>query len=219
LLTLDSGLSLVQATSGITSHAQDYVKLLNSALANATKLATTFPTTSIGNQLSQVAQIIGIRSALGLKRQIFFVSLGGFDTHTGQTPTQQNLFGQVGPALGAFDGALRELGVSSNVTTFTMSDFARTFQPNASGNGSDHGWGNHQVMFGGAVKGGDIYGTFPTLALGGPDDVSTNGRWIPTTSIDQYGATLASWFGVADTDLPFVFPNLNNFATKKLAFI
>jgi len=219
LLTLDSGLSLVQATSGITSHAQDYVKLLNSALANATKLATTFPTTSIGNQLSQVAQIIGIRGALGLKRQIFFVSLGGFDTHTGQTPTQQNLFGQVGPALGAFDGALRELGVSSNVTTFTMSDFARTFQPNASGNGSDHGWGNHQVMFGGAVKGGDIYGTFPTLALGGPDDVSTNGRWIPTTSIDQYGATLASWFGVADTDLPFVFPNLNNFATKKLAFI
>ena len=219
LLTLDSGLSLVQATSGITSHAQDYVKLLNSALASAAKLATVFPATSLGSQLQQVAQIIGVRSSLGLKRQIFFASLGGFDTHTGQTPTQQNLFSQVGPALGAFDKALQELGVETNVTTFTMSDFARTFQPNSSGNGSDHGWGNHQVIFGGAVKGGDIYGTFPTLALGGPDDVSTNGRWIPTTSIDQYGATLASWFGVADTDLPTVFPNLANFATKKLTFI
>ena len=219
LLTLDTGLSLVQATSGITAHAQDYVKLLNSALANATKLTTTFPTTSIGNQLSQVAQIMGVRGALGLKRQIFFASIGGFDTHTGQTPTQQNLFSQLSPALGAFDNALKELGVESNVTTFTMSDFARTFQPNSSGNGSDHGWGNHQVIFGGAVKGGDLYGTFPTLALGGPDDVGTNGRWIPSTSIDQYGATLASWFGVADADLPTVFPNLANFATKKLTFI
>ena len=219
LLTLDSGLSLVQATSGITSHAQDYVKLLNAALAGGTKLTTTFPATSIGTQLAQVAQIIGVRGSLGLHRQIFFASLGGFDTHTGQTPTQQNLFSQLGPALGAFDKALLELGVEPNVTTFTMSDFARTFQPNASGNGSDHGWGNHQVIFGGAVKGGDIYGTFPTLALGGPDDVSTNGRWIPTTSIDQYGATLASWFGVADADLPSVFPNLANFATRKLSFI
>jgi uncharacterized protein (DUF1501 family) len=219
LLTLDSGLSLVQATSGITTHAQDYVKLLNSALANATKLTTAFPTTSFGTQLAQVAQIIGVRSALGLKRQIFFASLGGFDTHTGQTPTQQNLFGQIGPALGAFDKALQELGVEPNVTTFTMSDFARTFQPNSSGNGSDHGWGNHQVIFGGAVKGGDIYGTFPTLALGGPDDISTNGRWIPTSSIDQYGATLASWFGVADSDLAAVFPNLVNFPTQKLGFV
>jgi len=219
LLTLDSGLSLVQATSGITSHAQDYVKLLNSALANALKLTTTFPATSIGNQLSQVAQIIGVRGSLGLRRQIFFASIGGFDTHTGQTPTQQNLFGQIGPALGAFDKALQELGVEGNVTTFTMSDFARTFQPNSSGDGSDHGWGNHQVIFGGAVKGGDIYGTMPTLALGGPDDVSTNGRWIPSTSIDQYGATLASWFGVADTDLTSVFPNLGNFPVQKLAFL
>ena len=221
LLTLDSGLSLVQAASGITSHAMDYVKLLNAALANQPALASypATPATSIGQQLQQVAKVIQVRNALGLKRQIFFASIGGFDTHTGQTPTQNNLFGQLGPALGQFSRAMQELSVDPNVTVFTLSDFSRTFQPNSSGDGSDHAWGSHHVVLGGAVKGGDLYGTFPNLALGGPDDVGSNGRWIPSTSVDQYAATLATWFGVAAADLPAIFPNLAKFPVQNLPFL
>jgi len=110
------------------------------------------------------------------------------------------------------------LGVSGQVTTFTLSDFGRTFQP-ASGGGTDHAWGNHQFVLGGAVKGGDLYGQFPTLALGGPSDAEVRGRWIPTTAVDQYGATLARWFGVADADLAAVFPNLGRFATRDVGFM
>ncbi len=218
LLTLDTGLSLVQAASGITQQAFRDAATLNAALAGGTPLATTFPNTSIGNQLAQVARIIQVRGALGLKRQIFFCSLGGFDTHSDQINQQGNLFSQLAPALLAFSDATRELNVDSSVTTFTLSDFGRTLQP-GSGGGSDHGWGSHHLIMGGAVLGGDIYGTFPTIALGGPDDAGSNGRWIPTTAVDQYGATLASWFGVAAADLPTIFPNLANFATQKLTFL
>jgi uncharacterized protein (DUF1501 family) len=218
LLTLDTGLSLVQTASGVTSAAFQQIQLLNAALAGGTALTTTFPATSIGNQLAQVARIIQVRSALGLTRQIFFASIGGFDTHSNQLPSQQNLFQQLGPAMAAFYRATQELGVDSRVTTFTLSDFGRTLQP-GSGGGSDHGWGSHHVVVGGAVQGGDLYGRFPALSLGGPDDAGSNGRWIPTTAVDQYGATLASWFGVSDTDLTTVFPNLGNFATRKLAFL
>jgi len=111
-----------------------------------------------------------------------------------------------------------ELNVASNVTTFTMSDFSRTFQPN-SNNGSDHAWGSHHIVIGGAVKGGQIYGTYPTIALGGPDDSGSNGRWVPSTASVQYAATLAQWFGVGTTDLPSVFPTIGNFATTSLGFI
>ena len=110
------------------------------------------------------------------------------------------------------------LGVASQVTTFTLSDFGRTFQP-ASGAGTDHAWGNHQLIIGDAVKGGDFFGQYPTLALGGPDDAEQRGRWIPTTSVDQYGATLAKWFGVSTADLATVFPNLARFATSDLGFM
>jgi uncharacterized protein (DUF1501 family) len=171
----------------------------------------------LGSQLLQVAQILKVRSALGLNRQIFFCSLGGFDTHTNQIAAQQGLFSQLSPAINAFYSATVELGLAQQVTTFTMSDFSRTFQP-ASGGGTDHAWGSVQMIMGGAVLGGDIYGALPTFALGGPDSGS-NGRWIPTTSIDQYGATLASWFGVQATDLPAIFPNLSNFSAPKLSFL
>jgi uncharacterized protein (DUF1501 family) len=153
-----------------------------------------------------------------MSRQVFFVSHGSFDTHAGQLGTHQNLLSQLSQGLAAFHAATVELGVESAVTTFTLSDFGRTFQPN-SGGGTDHGWGSHQLVLGGAVRGGDFYGTYPTLAKGGPDDAAAEGRWIPTTSVDQYAATLARWFGVAPSQLPSIFPNLGRFDTQDLGFL
>jgi len=218
LLTLDTGVSLIQSASSITSAAVTDSQTLAGALSSAGNLATTFPSSELGSQLLQVAKILKVRSALGLNRQIFFCSIGGFDTHSNQIPAHALLLSQLSGAMGAFYNATVELGLSQQVTTFTMSDFSRTFQP-ASGNGSDHAWGSVQMVMGGAVQGGDIYGTLPTFSLGGPDDSGSNGRWIPTTSIDQYGATLASWFGVQATDLAGIFPNLSNFTTPKLSFL
>jgi uncharacterized protein (DUF1501 family) len=149
-------------------------------------------------------------------RQLFFVSMGGFDTHNDQLNQQNQLFSELGPALKAFYDATQQLGVAQAVTTFTASDFARTLQP-ASGGGSDHAWGNHHFVLGGAVKGG-LYGRMPQLVLGGPDDMSEEGRWLPTTSVDQMSATLASWFGVGAADLNTVFPHLSNFAVKNLRY-
>jgi uncharacterized protein (DUF1501 family) len=218
LLTFDTGISMIQSASSITTNALSDSKALSAALASGGTIATAFPTTGLGSQLLQVAKILKVRSALGLNRQIFFCSLGGFDTHTNQIATQQSLYSQLSPAMNAFYNATVELGLAQQVTTFTMSDFSRTYQP-ASGGGTDHAWGSVQMMMGGAVQGGDIYGTLPTFTPGGPDDSGSNGRWIPTTSIDQYGATLATWFGVQTTDLPSIFPNLTNFTTQKLGFL
>jgi uncharacterized protein (DUF1501 family) len=218
LLTFDTGISLVQSASSIATRANQYSAVLTAAVNNLPALATAFPATGIGAQLKQIAQIIQARSALGLQRQIFFASLGGFDTHGGQISIQDGLLAQLSPALNAFYNATIEMGVDSQVTTFTESDFARTFQSNTNG-GTDHAWGNHYFVIGGAVKGGTMYGTFPTLALGGPDDVGSNGRWIPTTSLDQYGATLAAWFGVPAAQMLTVFPTLSNFATTNVGFI
>jgi uncharacterized protein (DUF1501 family) len=193
-------------------------KLISGALTSGTPLTTVFPNTGLGNQLAQVARVIQVRNQLGMKRQIFFCSMGGFDTHSDQVNEQNNLFAQLSPALAAFYNATAELGVANQVTTFTESEFGRTCQP-SSGAGSDHAWGSHHMVMGGAVRGGDVYGTFPTLVAGGPDDVGTRGSWIPTTALDQYGATLASWFGVNNVDLNTVFPNLTNFWVRTLPFI
>jgi len=223
LLTFDSGVSLVQAASAITGFAFSDSNNLAAALATGTPFNTVFPNTGIGGQLKQVAQIIQVRSALALNRQIFFCSMGGFDTHNFQLGDQGTLLSQLSTAMGAFYNATLEMGIGPQVTTFTLSEFGRTLQP-SSGFGSDHAWGNHQMVMGGAVQGGDIYGTFPTLALGGNDDVnnpgsSARGRWIPTSSLDQYAATLATWFGVVPGDLPYVFPDLQNFMVKNLGFV
>jgi uncharacterized protein (DUF1501 family) len=219
LLTFDTGISLVQATSAVTGQAIQEGIVLANALKNIPAIQTVFPANNgLASQLKQVAQVIAARSALSVQRQIFFCSLGGFDTHSDQLPTQVGLYSQLSPAMLAFYQATQELGVSNEVTTFTLSEFNRTFQPGSNG-GTDHAWGSHQIMMGDAVKGNAFYGQFPTLALAGPDDTGSNGRWIPSTSVDQYAATLATWFGVANTDLPSIFPNLANFQTSNLGFL
>jgi uncharacterized protein (DUF1501 family) len=153
-----------------------------------------------------------------VQRQIFFCGIGNFDTHSDQLALQASLLSGISPAMAAFYNATVEMGVQSDVTAFTMSDFARTFHPN-SNTGSDHAWGSHHIVFGGAVNGGKMYGTFPTLALGGPDDSGSNGRWVPSTGSVQYAATLASWFGVPANALATVFPNIGSFATTNLGFV
>jgi uncharacterized protein (DUF1501 family) len=202
-------------------------KAANKALADGLQLADTlgsqggggnlsFPGTSIGNQLREVTRLIKIRSAMGPGRQVFFVSLDGFDLHSGQDWTHWFLLNQLSQSLHAFHNAIGDAGLSQQVTTFTQSEFGRTLQP--SGSGSDHAWGNHQIVLGGAVKGG-VYGALPTLALGGPDDANNRGVWIPTLSTSQFGATLGKWFGASAADLAWAFPNLGAFPTSDVGFM
>lgn len=218
LLTFSSGVSLVTQDDEIARNAYNYANVLTAATKSVTPLATVFPATGLGAQLKQIAQIMQVRAALGVNRQIFFAGIGNFDTHSNQLALQANLLSGIGPAMAAFYQATQEMQIADSVTSFTMSDFARTFQPN-SNTGTDHAWGSHHIVFGGAVKGGRMYGTFPTLALGGPDDSGSNGRWIPTTSSAQYAATLAQWFGVPANQLGNVLPNIGNFATATLGFV
>jgi uncharacterized protein (DUF1501 family) len=187
-------------------------------------------TTPLGRQLYQVAKLIDGRATVLGDRQIFFAQQGGFDTHGNQIGASAvegehaRLLQQVGDALACFHNALKAIGMDGAVTAFTQSDFGRTFKPNNSA-GTDHAWGNHHLVLGGAVRGSRTYGTYPTLALGGPDDVGEQtweqqGRWIPTTAVDQYAATLLSWFGADATQLDAVLPNLRNFgAARTLGFV
>ena len=217
LLKLDGGSVLVQAANNRTREGVRQANVLNAALSHRGPLSTAFPQSELGQQLAQVARVIHARQELGVGRQIFFCSIGGFDTHAGQLFQHDTALAQVGQALAAFYNATLEMGVESQVTTFTASEFGRTLQPTVLG-GSDHGWGSHHLVMGGAVRGGDVYGQFPALALGGPDDSGNRGVLLPTSSLDQYGATLATWFGVAAADLPLVFPNITNFAATDLGF-
>jgi uncharacterized protein (DUF1501 family) len=153
-----------------------------------------------------------------LGRQIFTATLSGFDTHVGQSSRQNQLFGALDAAMSAFYEATVEMGLADRVTTFTLSEFNRTLAVN-SNNGTDHGWGGHQLVLGGSVVGGDVHGTFPSLALGGPDDLRRSGIWIPTTSRDQYAATLASWFGADTGQLVDCFPSLSAFPVSTLDFL
>ena len=172
----------------------------------------------IANQLRRVATLIAGRAELGVRRHLFFTAMGGYDTHGSQRGELWWRLDELGTALAAFQRAMDALGVGTQVTTFTLTDFSRTFRVNAN-NGTDHAWGGHQLVMGGAVKGGTFYGRFPTLAIGGPDDAGDEGQWIPSTSLDQYGASLARWFGVPAAELPAVFPNLPSFPSSDLGFL
>lgn len=221
ILAADRDNAYVKAAGDITGQALALSSIVNPILSSTTStVAPLFAgqTGSIAQQLLQVAKLIEARSQTGARRQVFFVSLGGFDTHSNELAVMTTLLGQLSPALRAFYDATVQLGVSSQVTTFTLSDFGRTFQP-ASGAGTDHGWGNHHFIIGGAVRGGEMFGRYPTLLRAGPDDADTAGRWIPTTSVEQYGATLARWFGVPEASLAGVFPNLSRFASSDLGFL
>jgi uncharacterized protein (DUF1501 family) len=225
----DGRAALVQASSQVTQDALDQRAAL--IAAGDPTLTTVFPNTGLGNQLKQVAKLIKLVPSIpgGVNRQVFFVSIGGFDTHNNQGKvggTQGNLWMQVSEAVSAFYQATIELGVSDKVTTFTMSDFSRTMKPaNPGGNvGTDHAWGSHQFVVGGAVNGGDFYGRYPTVdALGSDEDFDTGsnprGRWIPTQGVDQYGATLAKWYGLQPADLSYGFPNIGVYSTSDLGFM
>jgi len=190
--------------------------LLTSALAGAPAVQTVFPATDLGSQLNMVAKLISARTSLGMQRQIFFCAVQGYDTHGDQLTAQSNLFVELSQAMNAFYNSTVEMGIANQVTSFTASDFGRTYPTN--GSGSDHGWGSHQFVMGGAVLGGRLFGTFPTLAVNGPDDTG-QGRWIPTTSVDEFSATMATWFGVSSSDLSTVFPNIGHFANPNLGFL
>jgi uncharacterized protein (DUF1501 family) len=200
----------------VTRRSVEANELVASAVSGVS-LSTPFPTPNgLADQLKMVARLIGARQALGAKRQVFMVSLGGFDNHDSLRTTHPELLGRLGNALAAFQSALVELGVFGQVTTFTASDFGRTLLSN--NDGSDHGWGGMQFVMGGAVRGRSFVGTPPQLADNGPDDVG-QGRLLPTTSVEQFGATLATWFGVSGTDLQMVLPNLQNFGVRDLGFM
>lgn len=187
-----------------------------------------FPNSRLGDQLDMIAQMIAARENLCQKRQLFFAAIGGFDTHANQLGAHANLMSELSQALGTFYKATDALGVADKVTTFTASDFGRTYTPNGNSDaaGSDHAWGGHAFVMGDAVQGRQIYGNMPNLVLGSDDDTETNaggnssrGRWIPSTSVDQYAATLAKWYGLNDEQLKTIFPNLDRFATPDLGFM
>ena len=193
-------------------------KVITDAFSAGSGLKTTFPSTSIGQQLQTVVQMVNGRSVHDTKRQIFICVDGGYDTHTDQLSMSNRYFSRIDDALASFSRGMQEIGMFENVTLFSASDFGRSLRTN-SGNGSDHAWGNHHFVLGGAVQGGDVFGTFPSLALGGDDDLSTIGTWIPTTSSTQYVSTTTGWLGVAESDLNMIFPERTNFAQPRLKFV
>jgi uncharacterized protein (DUF1501 family) len=201
----------------ITNRAITNNALLTSALAGVT-INTPFPSnSSLSSQLQMIAKIIAARDILGMRRQIFFCSVGGYDTHSDELSSQANLLAELSQCMNAFYQATKELNIGDRVTLFTASDFGRTFQSN--GTGADHAWGSHALVLGDSVKGGDIYGSYPILVIDGPDDIG-KGRWVPTTSVDEYSATLAQWYGVNNqSDLTAVLPNIGRFAKSDIGFM
>jgi uncharacterized protein (DUF1501 family) len=205
-----------EAYSTITRRSIEAESTLTAALASLPPLATAFAADNpLALQMQMVARLIAARQRFGLKRQVFMVSLGGFDLHDLLMENHPALLGRVAGAMASFQAAVEELGVASQVTTFTASDFGRTLSSN--GDGSDHGWGAHHFVMGGAVAGRRFYGKAPALAVNGPDDVG-QGRLLPSTSVDQYAATLARWFGISATDLPSIVPRIGAFDAADLGY-
>ena len=208
----------------ITARSIDAQKVLAGALAGTPNFDALLPDKdaasgqkrALNRQLKMVARLIAAGRGMGIKRQVFMVSLGGFDTHDNLMERHPGLLQQVGDAMAGFQRSIDSMGMGAGVTTFTASDFGRTLSSN--GDGSDHGWGAYHFVLGGAVKGGAYYGSAPQIALGGPEDTG-QGRLLPSTSVDQFAATLGRWFGVSDTELPLVAPNIANFGTRDLGFL
>jgi uncharacterized protein (DUF1501 family) len=196
--------------------AEAFVSAALQPIALTTSFTPPTGTNSLANQLRVVARVIAARGALGVRRQVFMVSMGGYDTHDAQVVNHTRLMGQLDFALDAFYRATVELGVADKVTTFTASDFGRTLASN--GDGSDHGWGAHHLVMGGAVNGGRLYGVAPAIALNTPDQVGS-GRLLPTISVDQHMATLGKWFGAASSEIASIAPNIGRFSTADLGFL
>lgn len=219
LITQNRGHLLENEYNIVTQRSIDADSVLTSALANSPPINTPFPANnSLAAQLNMVARMIASASTLGAKRQVFFVSLGGFDLHNSLVADHPGLLKTVADAMAAFYQATAELGVENQVTSFTASDFGRTLTAN--NDGSDHGWGNMHFVLGGAVNGKQYYGSAPILANNGPDDVG-QGRLLPTTSVDQVAATLGKWLGISDSALLDLLPNLANFdsSRRNLGFV
>jgi uncharacterized protein (DUF1501 family) len=203
-----------------------YKKIMNTSRTNALMVNqaldalpifnTTFDADSLSQELEMTTKLIASRESLGMNRQVFFIGFGGWDTHDRQVDDHPRLLGTLSNALNRFNESISELGLSDSVTTFTASDFGRTLTSN--GDGTDHGWGGHQLVMGGAVNGGKLYGNLPELALNSKDDVA-DGRMIPTTSSEEYGAQLAKWFGLSDSEVAQVFPTLSRFDQTNVNFL
>lgn len=214
LLGIDGGNTIRRAANQALADGLQLADTLADAAGGGDDLS--FPSTAIGNQLKEVARLIRVRSAMGPGRQVFFCSMGGFDLHSGQDWTHWHLLSQLSAGLDRFHKTMEDALLAPNVTAFTQSEFGRTLQ--STGSGSDHAWGSHQMVVGGAVKGG-IYGALPTLALGGPDDAGNRGVWIPKIATAQFGATLGKWFGADAGDLAWAFPTLVNFTSSDVGFM
>ncbi|GAA0714861.1 DUF1501 domain-containing protein [Dokdonella soli] len=216
LLALSYPDPLSRTYASKVNNAIGYYNTMSSALAGAPTLNTVFPANNpVADALKMIAKVISVRGALQAKRQVFFVSYGSFDTHDTQVVGQPKLLSTISSALGAFYNATVELGVQNSVTSFTLSEFARTL--NSNGDGTDHAWAGNQFVMGGSVKGQNIYGRpavsgglFPDQTLNGPDCLA-RGQMIPGASCDQYSATLARWLGLNDCDIATIFPYVNNF--------
>ncbi len=216
LITAERSHWMEQELNRVVARSVNAQSIVAAAMSSLPALSTNFDATnSLAVQLQMVARLIAARASLGVSRQVFFVSLGGFDNHD-LLPTQHPLLlGRVSDALASFYAATAELGVAEQVTSFTASDFGRTLTSN--GDGSDHGWGSHHFVLGGAVKGGRCWGQAPVVAINGPDDVG-QGRLLPTRSVDQLAATLASWMGVSAGELPRLLPQIANYSERDLGF-
>ena len=217
LITSSRSQWLEQDLNAISNRSIDAQAASSAALAAVPPFATPYDSTNyLAGQLRMVARMIAARSALGTGRQVFFVSMGGFDLHDSLVAKHPGLLASLASALSSFHDTTVELGVANQVTAFTASDFGRTLSSN--GDGTDHGWGSHHLVMGGAVNGGRFYGQLPDVSVSGPDDVG-QGRLLPTTAVDQLAATLGGWMGVSNTDLATVVPQITNFSTRNLGFM
>ena len=219
LLSFNNGVNLLQADQQIYNAGYKYNSFYNGVLSSAQPFRTPFNAANpLSGALYTVATMMQLRNQIGARRQIFLINAGGFDTHAAQSSAQPQLYAMIDQAVSTFIQVTQELGIYSDVTLFTASDFSRTLQMNSAG-GSDHAWGGHHFVVGGAVKGGQVYGSMPNLQIGGPNDIDGSGRFVPTTALSQYMATLASWFGVPSSSLGSIFPGLSNFQNTNVGFI